>query len=244
MDADEREVVRRLGQSIAALIEEAGGIDRLHRPPGYRHLGLSILDAVLSLRLRYSRASRRLEYYCSMNDDIDWNDLDSGVEEHDVPALLERLGSMTSDQIGEVFGRLKAPGTQRPRLDVVVEIAETLRCMQPAVLTHRDFRAAVQTSQDEVARRLMAIHGVGPAAWRYLIVLNRLPAAKPDTMIVRWVRRELGDRVTTYRSPEAIGRLFEMAARAAAESAPGLDVRTADHLVWRRESGRPIARSR
>ena len=40
-------------RALDALIEEAGGVRELVTPLGYSHLGLSLLDAIYSLRSNY-----------------------------------------------------------------------------------------------------------------------------------------------------------------------------------------------
>lgn len=235
--------VSALTEALGDLVAEAGGVDCLFEPDGYRHLGLTILDSVLSLRQRYSGTSRRLQCYCEVVPELEWTALDAPGPEHDAARLVETLRALPVGAQTEIFGALKAPGTRRPRREVVEEVAANLLTMSPAVCTQNEFRRAVETDYDRVQATVMGINGIGIAAWRYMVNLNGLQAAKPDTMIVRWVRGVLPTE-TPRPSEQAIGALFEAAVYRLGEVGQHrLDVRTADHLVWRKESGRPISRT-
>ncbi len=233
----------RLADALESLVGEAGGVEWLYKPAGYRHLGLAILDSMLSLRLRYSSTSRRLEHYCGLVDELDWKALENPGVEHDAERLVSVLRNLPPTDQDAIFGQLKAPGTRRPRREVVIELADILLSMDPPVRRQKDFQHAVDADYHQVAARVMGISGVGSAAWRYLINLNRLQAAKPDTMVVRWVRGVLPDNARPCTSASSIGKLFEDTVTHLAERGNlALDIRTADHLVWRKESGRSISR--
>ena len=219
-----------LTEALGDLVAEAGGVDCLFEPDGYRHLGLTILDSVLSLRQRYSGTSRRLQRYCEAVPELEWTALDASGPEHDAARLVETLRALPVGAQTEIFGALKAPGTRRPRREVVEEVAANLLTMSPAVCTQDEFRQALETDYARVAARVMGIRGVGIAAWRYMMNLNGLQAAKPDTMVVRWVQRVLPAEEPP-RSEQAIGALFESAVHRLRNLSRGLR-HERGYLLW------------
>lgn len=230
--------------ALEQLIDDAGGVDALVEPRGYPHLGVAIVDAVFSLRAGYdSTVVPVLQRYCD-GCGIGWDhrfDVQSG--EHGVEALLAYLGPMSSSQRCELLNWQVAPGTRARKADVCVEIASALKGQ--GVERSTDLAREGRPSA-EVEWAVRRIHGVGPAAWSYLLNLSRVEVSKPDTMICRWVgqasRRSAGQAEAGGRSvtQAAAAAAIEQATAVLAPSHPGLTVRKVDHLVWRAASGRPL----
>ena len=218
-------------RALDALIEEAGGVRESITPPGYSHLGLSILDSIYSLRSNYDTVVvPALKRYCS-EIDLDWNHRDDAQPEHGARALASTLGGWSVDKRGEILTNHVAAGTTKRKFDVCIEIAEVL--VDNGVDGHRSL-ALVLDLTPSLEWKVRAVRGVGPAAWRYILNLSRVEKVKPDTMIVRWVTGVVGELVGQADA----ARWLENAARSLAQEYAGLTVRQADHLVWRKESGR------
>lgn len=69
--------------------------------------------------------------------------------------------------------------------------------------------------------------------YNYLLLLAGLPSVKPDRMVLRFLRRALGDEVDIDT-----GRAVELITAAANKL--GVSPRTLDHVVWRAASGREL----
>lgn len=230
------ETVRVVTAGLDALIQEAGGCDLLIEPRGYPHLGLAVLDAMFSLQSRYDLVVVPiLQKYCAALPTLGWDDrFDESVPEHGTRALLDFLEPKSTDERCDVLSRNVAPGTTTRKADVCVEIAQVLS--RNGVDSHASL-APVLDGEPSLEWKVRKISGVGPAAWRYLLNLSRIEKSKPDTMVVRWVSRIVDDRVSQAQA----ATLIETATAELQQRGLDVSVRTVDHLVWRKQTGRSIA---
>lgn len=131
-----------------------------------------------------------------------------------------------------MFGsQAKAPGTSRLKSVVVHDAALALR--EAGVRTTADLRATSSDDalQSKAKRAWLGVSGLGPASWRYLLMLAGVDGTKPDIMIRRFVTFAVGAEQTVgaERARAAIEG-------AAAELEVGMFL--LDHTVWRFQSGR------
>ena len=227
---------QKVTEALRSLVEQAKSEGALITPRGYSHLGIAILDAVFSLRSRYdSVVVPTLKRYCEAAG-LDWSGLDAVQPEHGAQALVDFLGPKSTEERCRILTKHVAPGTNTRKADLCVTIAQVL--VDNGVDTHTSLTAALEQSPD-LEWKIRHLAGVGPAAWRYLLNLSRVEKVKPDTMIVRWVSEVLGETV----GQKEAARLIEVAA--AEIQGPGADpsVRSLDHLVWRKQSGRSLTAS-
>ena len=228
---------QKVTAALRSLVERAESEGALITPRGYSHLSIAILDAVLSLRSRYdSVVVPTLERYCEAAG-LDWSGLDAVQPEHGAQALVDFLGPKSTEERCRILTKHVAPGTNTRKADLCVTIAQVL--VDNGVDTHTSLATVLEQSPD-LEWKIRHLAGVGPAAWRYLLNLSRVEKVKPDTMIVGWVSKVLDDTVVTQKEA---ARLIEVAA--AEFQGPGDDpsVRTLDHLVWRKQSGRSLTAS-
>ena len=219
--------------ALRALVQRAEQEGALITPRGYSHLGIAILDAVFSLRSRYdSVVVPTLKRYCEAAG-LDWSDLDSVKPEHGAQELIDFLGPKSTEQRCEILTRHIAPGTNKRKADLCVEIAQVL--IENGVDTDTPLAVVLDRSPD-LEREIRELRGVGPAAWRYLLNLSKVERVKPDTMIVKWVSQLVGSPV----GQKEAARLIEAAAAEIQGEGAHPSVRTLDHLVWREQSGRPL----
>ena len=230
---------RRLQYSLRTLIHEAGGPANLITPRGYRHMGLTIVDAVFSLGARYDTVVvPLLKRYSEVvhSDFWDTKDLEDPPE-HGAKELLETLVKIGTGKF-EIFNRQKVRRRNRNHLDkvtVVEELAKKLIELKAG--TTEDFRSRALT-QTGFEYEVRSVPGVGVACYRYLCNLAQLQRIKPDTQVVAWANNALG----SSHSPEVIARLLETVAETL-ENDLGVGIRQVDHLIWRKRTGRQLGRN-
>jgi hypothetical protein len=238
------DLLTRASEALSELIAEAGGARRLVTPRGYPHMGLVILDSMFSLQADYDIVVvPLLRRYCEKAPGLSWPlCADPGTPEHTARDLLGLLESLDVGQRLDLLNRQIAPGTSRgtggrvTKAEAVMRIARVL--VKDGISSRRDFRDAVESGTD-VGKNVLEIRGVGFACWQYMLSLSGVEKSKPDTMIVRWSARELGQQL----SPKTIAGLIEQATDSLQTVHPGVTVRQVDHLIWRKESGRTLTDS-
>jgi len=231
-------------RALKKLISDEGGPDALDTPRGYRHLGISILDAVFSLQANYdTTVVPLLQRYCEAAPSLSWPTRDdiSGPE-HTAQDLLDLLGTLDNKSRFNLLNRQIAPGTSRSKrgpmlkADAVIRVAEVL--VSQGVFTRDEFTQVTDSDNEKSSKSLeksvCATPGIGVACWRYLLNLSGTQAVKPDTMILRWMAKTLGERP----SPKAAAQLIEDATVRLRKDGVDVTVRQIDHLIWRTESGR------
>lgn len=227
-------VQQSIEDALLGLCDLEGGPGHVSVPRGYAHLGLSIIDSIYSLRAVYeSHVIPAIDAYCAAVPELRpaTARFDESLRDHGATELLAATDGKNEEQLMTLLGgnRQVAPGTLTRKAVVVREVARAF-CgagVGSRVELERDW----ETGAAKLA--VTSVKGVGPAAWRYILLLSGIERVKPDTMITRWVRRVAGDQSI---APAAAGELLE---HAAASLGPDvLTIRAADHLVWRYESGR------
>lgn len=228
--------VRTIVEALEALILEAGGPEFLFRPRGYAHLGLVVLDGVYSLRANYDTiVGPLLRRFCEYAG-FDWSMRNNeDIPELDVNRLRAILENTPRDVLYEKLNRQVAPGTGQCKIDLCRAICNVLS--EESIASVSEFREAITTNR-QLRNHLRSIPGVGPALMRYLQNLSGVQVVKPDTMVMAWIQGVLG----WAPPPELAAKMFETAVTQTRFVECGVDARTADHLVWRLQSGREISR--
>lgn len=226
---------------LVALIDDAGGIDRLITPRGWPHLGLVIIDAVFSLQADYGTIVKpMLKRYCEEAPGLTWATAgDDSVPEHDASHLVDFLGPLALEERSRILNRQVGPGTAHggregyPKAQIVVDLARSL--VDHRVVTRADFVAAAASDPglEWVVRR---VPGVGFACWKYMLNLAGVQSAKPDTMVMRW----LAEVTETDLDEVTAATLIEDATSRLQATGLPVTVRQIDHLVWRKASDRPL----
>lgn len=235
---DESEHTRCVASCLSALIQEAGGVSALIVPRGYSHLGLAVIDAVFSLRARYEGTVLPvLQRYSvgvpGLEDCRSW--ADDGVQEHSAAAVAARLRDLTPEEGAELFGNWQcSPGTSTRKAVTVLRVASTLTACGAS--SHQDLRA--RWEDPALARAVLRVPGAGDATWRYICSLSRIERVNPDTFVAAWVRTCAG---ASWLPARRCAQLLEDACGVLADDGTAITVRTADHLVWRKQSGRPLS---
>ena len=231
-------------QALKKLISAEGGPKGLPTPRGYRHMSLIVLDAVFSLRANYDAiVVPLLQRYCEADPKISWSTKDDTTRpEHTAQDLLDFIATLDSNGRLRLFNRQITPGTSRSKngpmlkADAVIQIAEALT--KQKISTRNEFKRAVESdiakSIGTVEKAVCAVPGIGVACWRYLLNLSGAQAVKPDTMILRWMEKVLGERP----NPKAAAQLIEETTARLRDEEINVTVRQIDHLIWRTESGR------
>lgn len=197
-------------------------------------MALAVIDSIYSLRAKYeAHALPAVNAYCRAIPGLEDASarFDPLIPEHGLKELVELTLSMTDVELVRLFGGnwQVAPGTKTRKAVVVRAVASQL--LDVKVDCRTDLADASLAARAKTAA--LAVKGVGPAAWRYILLLSGVEQVKPDTMITRWVRRIASD---DNISPQLAADALQLAARDLGSSV--MTVRAADHLVWRYESGR------
>jgi hypothetical protein len=231
-DRDEQMIV----EALRALLKQAREVGELITPRGYPHLGLAIVDSIFSLRSNYdSVVVPVLKRYCAEAKSLEWDKrFEVDGPEHGAQALIDTLGDLTTEERCELLTWNVAPGTNTRKADLCAEVAHVL--LSEGVGTH-ELLANALAEHPGPERNVRKLKGVGPAAWKYLLNLSQVEKVKPDTMITGWVGCVLGRSAGQNES----ARLIESAALKLKREGEEASVRTIDHLVWRKQSGRAIA---
>ncbi len=90
---------------------------------------------------------------------------------------------------------------------------------------------------DRFEREFTKYRGMGPATYRYLMLLNGVQVVKPDRMVIRWLAKVLG-RSEALISPRQAAELLEEAANTLQAQGYPFSVIAGDHVIWQIESGR------
>jgi hypothetical protein len=203
-------------------------------PPGYAHISLALVDAVYSIRLRYSGVRRVVAAYCQASGTLDQRlaaRSEPGFRERGLDHLLDLAGASTDQELADrVFGGSRSRTHGRLKADVCVEAAQRLRAA--GVTCSGDLRN--RASEAEVRQAWTGIYGLGWITWQYFCALTSIDELKPDVMLTRFVAKTLGRRVGAVETDELLVRVWE----ALLPRHPELTKRALDHTIWRFESGR------
>ena len=222
--------------ALKKLISADGGAETLKTPRGYPHMGVIILDAVYSLQANYdSTVVPLLQRYCKKAaPELSWPPTENNAPEHTAQDLLAFLSRLDSEARLVLLNRQLAPGTSRSRkgpvlkVDAAIAVAKTL--VAEGISTRDDF--VRRAHEPDVEKKVRDVPGIGIACWRYLLNLSGAETVKPDTMILRWLNKTLGEQ----HSPKAAAKIIEDATALLQDEGVDVTVRQIDHLIWRTQS--------
>jgi hypothetical protein len=227
------------GSDVALVVERitsdvVTGTAEFESPPGYAHLSLALVDAVYSIRSRYSAVQRVVAAYGKASSTA-CQPLAArggpGFSEHGLECLLDRAGTLRGDALADaLFAGSRSRTAGRLKADVCVEAARRLQAV--AVTRMPDLRE--RAGDAGVRRAWTGVHGLGWITWQYFCSLAGLDYLKPDVMLMRFTGQALG----RYVSPAETGALLSRAFDELQGDHPGLTKRALDHTIWRFERDR------
>lgn len=191
-------------------------VDTATFPGGYPgNIELALLDAVLSIRAKYGTwpttgVGRRVMAYRELRASSQAGEV--------ICDDLAVLADFDRDSLGDVVGRQEVSGV--PKVDVIQNGA---RALADAGARHT---ADLKANPEDYKSAYTSVRGLGPVTWSYFGMLLGIQDVKADTMIRRYLSRQLG---RTVNSDEARGLLLR-----AAEDL-GLEPSALDHAIWRFE---------
>ncbi len=222
---------------VALLVERimsevAPGPDEFVDPPGYAHISPALVDAVYSIRMRYSAVRRVVAAYCQAsktpNQPLATRNR-AEMRERGLDHLLDLAGTSSGQELAErLFGGSRSQTHGRLKAEVCVDAARRLRAagvVYSGDLHKRAFDA-------DVRQAWTGIHGLGWVTWQYFCALNGIDELKPDAMLMRFVTKTLDRRVAAVETNELLSQAWE----ALLPSHPHLTKRALDHAIWRFES--------
>ena len=164
--ADVALIVERLISDVAASPAE------FTTPPGYAHLPLALVDAVYSIRSRYSAVERVVAAYGRASA-TPCQPLAARSEprfrEHGLDRLLDDAGTYHGEALADLlFAGSRSRTASRLKADVCVEAARRLRA--EGVVTIPDLR---ERADDACVRHAWTgVHGQGWVTWQYFCSLT------------------------------------------------------------------------
>jgi hypothetical protein len=226
-NSDVRMIVERITSDVLA---ELG---KFVTPAGYGHLSLALIDAVYSIRLRYSAVERVVAAYCKASGtacrSLAARD-ETGFLEHGLDHFLGQVGTDHGVALADrLFGGSRSRTTGRLKADVCVEAARRLQAV--SVMRISDLHE--NTSSAEVRHAWTGVHGLGWVTWQYFCSLVGIDHFKPDVMLLRFAAETL----VRYVSPAETDALLSRAFEELKPSYPGLTKRALDHSIWIFERG-------
>jgi hypothetical protein len=197
-------------------------------PPGYAHLPLALIDAVYSIRSRYSAVQRVVAAYCKatgISDAALTGRSSPGFREHGLDQFLLAVGSLTgADLASQLFGGSRSRSAGFLKADLCIAVARRLQAESVTEIGHLR-----QCAGEEAVRRAWTgVHGLGWVTWQYFCSLAGIEHLKPDVMLMRFVACTLGRNV----GPAETDALLTFAFERLAASWPGLTKRALDHTIW------------
>ena len=220
--ADIELIVDRITSDVAA------SADWIVTPPGYAHLSLALIDAVHSIRSRYSAVQRVVAAYCAAtgtSGEALTGRSSPGFREHGLDQLVLAAGSLAgADLARRLFGGSRSRSAGVLKADLCVVVARRLQAKSVTEIGHLRQRAG----DAAVQRAWTGVHGLGWVTWQYFCSLAGIEHLKPDVMLMRFVACTLGRNV----GPAETDALLTCAFEQLATSWPGLSKRALDHSIW------------
>jgi hypothetical protein len=218
-------VVERIIADVAA------APDGFVTPPGYAHLSLSLIDAVYSIRSRYSAVKRVIAGYAAATGTAS-EPLSArsnpGFREQGLDCLLDNAGTLRGEALTEaLFAGSRSRTGGRLKADVCIDAARRLQATSVNSIPDLTDRA----DDPGVRQAWTSVHGLGWITWQYFCSLAGIDHLKPDVMLMRFVSDTLGRNV----SPAETDVLLSRALSELLSERPGLTKRALDHTIWRFE---------
>lgn len=181
------------------------------------NIGTALVDAVFSIRAKYQAkdptkgVSGRLRTF---------NDSHPGTM-NDLTALVD----VGAEELANIMGNTVTSG--RRKADCVIEAAEALLALDPAIVTAEDL---LEADQSAVKAAYTSVHGLGWVTCEYFQMLLGIPGVKADRMIVRFVNAAL--ETAGLESVDARGA--RALVKEAYEQTPrGETLTHYEHAIWR-----------
>jgi len=216
-------------EDVGAVLEACRSIvppemDSLKGPDGYESVPLCAVDAIFSIGVKYEgveRVVRRYKEYWSakgVNADSIQHTTHDFVREFAGRSDLADTVFMNRQRTSTRAGILKA--------DAVAQLLKTLDELE--IQTTSQLRN--HFDDDQVDRAIRCVHGQGSGvSAKYLFLLAGVEdAVKPDRMIIRFVSKAVGRRVTPLEAQE----LVVATAKELQVTNPLLTPRVLDHIIW------------
>lgn len=220
--SDVRMIAERITSDVLA------GQGEFVTPPGYGHLSLALVDAVYSIRLRYSAVERVVAAYCEASgtacQSLAARD-ETGFLEHGLDHLLGQAGTGHGEALADrLFGGSRSRTAGRLKADVCVEVAKRVQAV--SVMRISDLHE--HAGDAEVRHAWTGVHGLGWVTWQYFCSLVGIDHFKPDVMLLRFAAETLARYVSPAETDALLSRAFEELK----PSYPGLTKRALDHTIW------------
>lgn len=198
----------------------------------YQSITLAAIDTIYSAQSHFSTVQAINTRYCKKYNLVQFreirNELPPKESQEKVKDLINRLEEKgTQFFVNEIFNKTKIAG--RLKAEIVVDLLKVLD--KSGIQTFQDINQTLnnQKKTEKLVSAITAIHGIGPALYRYFLMLSGDDnLVKPDTMILRFLSDCLGRKV---REEEAV-LLIQEAAKILKKQSPNLTPRLLDYVIW------------
>jgi hypothetical protein len=238
------------GESVAAEVRRfAPNFAARELPPEYSYASLPIcvVDAVFSIGIRYESVRKTVRNFCAAADPA-WALQEKDGTERSISELLAFLGSMSPICAAcDVFGSRHRTSSQSGILksDAVVRVAKVLK--KHGIERFSDWRAE-HTDLDAIKAEVQKIPGQKSGiSFDYLAMLaGDEQGVKPDRMIKRFVCRAMGEAPCANPTidPDFAAGAIRHASGLLRASAPSMNPRLLDYIIWENERGTPTGSSK
>jgi len=204
-----------------------GPPDEWTTPAGYPDsLGLCVLDAIWSIGVHYSGVENVLAAYRVLRRSSGADPARDGAAELVLAVAATGGPAAFADRVGNHQRTSTRSGILKS--EAVVLSAQAL--VDNSVHTTGDLRSAAAHKRGDIELAWRRTPGQRSGiSWRYLRLLAGDQQVKPDRMIIAFVQLAIG-------RPSSADEAADLVTAAAPRL--GVDVRTIDHRIWRKQSGR------
>lgn len=157
------------------------GLGEFVTPAGYGHLSLALVNAVYSIRLRYSAVKRVVAAYCEASGTVCQTLAardETGFLEHGLDHLLGQVGTDLGEAPADrLFGGSRSRAAGRLKADVCVEVARRLQAV--SVMRISDLHEHVGDA--EVRNAWTGVHGLRWITWQYFALWSAQTISSPTS---------------------------------------------------------------
>ena len=207
--------------------------EEANREYGYHNPALCALDAVFSLRSRYTQVVNVVKRFNGeLEPLVKGVEIDNSLTLSETLRILNQRNLMNGESLADKLeNHCLCPGTKRLKADCFLEL---LRVMQMhGIETVEDL--ALKCNDNALDIALSGVKGLGPQGRNYLFMLAGVEElVKVDVHI----RRYVAGFDATITDTVHIQKLFRCAARILSKQYPGLTARKLDNIIWRYQRNR------
>lgn len=179
-------------------------------PAGYAQISLALVDAVYSIRARYSGVESVVRAFAAATGTPTGQGLNAreepGFREHRLAELIAAANGLARTELANhLFGGNHSKTSGRLKADVCVDVAR--RLVDAGIETGRDLD--LLAAQADTWKAWTGVHGLGWITWQYFCLMNGIDGMKPDVMLTRFVSKTLDRDVNACETNDLLTEAYE-----------------------------------